>query len=127
MYDQTYNATFHKKLESIQYNAPLAITSAIGRTSNKESGLEIIEKEGVTANCVAFSIFSDCQSPEYLFNIIPISVSTYNTRHANNIPPFKLCHFAIFAIQRLEHLQENTFEALLPIAIMSRESRYYIG
>ena len=51
MYDQTYNATFHKKLESIQYNAPLAITSAIGRTSNKESGLEIIEKEGVTANC----------------------------------------------------------------------------
>ena len=60
MYDQTYNATFHKKLESIQYNAPLAITSAIGRTSNKKSGLEIIEKEGVTANCVAFLIFSDC-------------------------------------------------------------------
>ena len=50
MYDQTYNATFHKKLESIQYNAPLAITSAIGRTSNKKLGLEIIEKEGVTAN-----------------------------------------------------------------------------
>ena len=127
MYDQTYNATFHKKLESIQYNAPLAITSAIGRTSNKKLGLETIEKERVTSNCVVFLIFSDCQCPEYLFNIIPISVSTYNTRHTNNIPLFKLCHFAKFAIQRLEHLQENAFEALLPIAIMSRESRYYIG
>ena len=90
MYDQTYNATFHKKLKSIQYNAPLAITSAIGRTSNKELGLETIEKERVTANYVVFLIFSDCQCPEYLFNIIPISVSTYNTRHTNNIPLFKL-------------------------------------
>ena len=98
MYDQTYNATFHKKLKSIQYNAPLAITSAIGRTSNKELGLETIEKERVTANCVVFLIFSDCQCPEYLFNIIPISASIY-----------------------------NAFEALLPTAIISRESRYYIG
>ena len=54
MYDQTCNATFHEKQESIQYKAPLAITTAIGRTSNKELGLETIEKEGVTANCVAF-------------------------------------------------------------------------
>ena len=57
MYDQTYNATFHKKLKSIQYNAPLAITGAIGRTSNKELGLETIEKERVTANCCFFNIF----------------------------------------------------------------------
>ena len=100
MYDQTCNATFHEKQESIQYKSPLAITSAIGRTSNKELGLETIEKEGVTANCVAFFIFLDCHCPEYLFNIIPISVSTYNTRHTNNIPLFKLCHFAKFAIQK---------------------------
>ena len=99
MYDHTYNATFHKKLKSIQYNAPLAIASATGRTSNKELGLETIEKERVTANCVVF-LFSDCQCPEYLFNIIPISASTYNTRHANNIPLFKLCHFAKIAIQK---------------------------
>ena len=33
IYNQAYNASFHRKLESIQYNAVLAITSAIPRTS----------------------------------------------------------------------------------------------
>ena len=29
IYDQVYNVSFHQKLESIQYNAALAITGAI--------------------------------------------------------------------------------------------------
>ena len=29
IYDQTYNDSFHQKIESIQYNAALTITSAI--------------------------------------------------------------------------------------------------
>ena len=33
--DQTYNSSFHEKLESIQYNACLALTRAI-RSSSKE-------------------------------------------------------------------------------------------
>ena len=33
IYDQTYNSSFHEKLESLQYNACLAITGAIRRTS----------------------------------------------------------------------------------------------
>ena len=33
MYDQTYNASFHKKLESVQYPACLAITGTIRGTS----------------------------------------------------------------------------------------------
>ena len=35
LYDQTYNSSFHEKLESIQYNACLALTRAI-RSSSKE-------------------------------------------------------------------------------------------
>ena len=32
IYDQSYNASFHRKLESIQYNVALAITGVIRRT-----------------------------------------------------------------------------------------------
>ena len=36
IYDQAYNSTFHDKLESIQYNACLAITGAIKGTSTEK-------------------------------------------------------------------------------------------
>ena len=36
IYDQSYNNTFHQKMESIQYNAALAITGAI-RGSSREN------------------------------------------------------------------------------------------
>ena len=35
-YDQAYNSAFHDKLESIQYNACLAITGAIRGTSTEK-------------------------------------------------------------------------------------------
>ena len=48
IYDQSYNVSVHQKLESIQYNSALAITSAIRGTSTEklydELGLEILEK-----------------------------------------------------------------------------------
>ena len=63
IYDQAYNASFHQKLDSIQYNAALAITGAIRGTSKEklydELGLETLEKEDGTGNCVAFLRFSD--------------------------------------------------------------------
>ena len=44
MYDQASNESFHQRIESIQYNAAIAITSAIRGTSSKklyqELGLE---------------------------------------------------------------------------------------
>ena len=36
IYDQAYNASFHQKLDSIQYNAALAITGAIRGTSKEK-------------------------------------------------------------------------------------------
>ena len=47
LYDQAYNMSFHQKLESIQYNACLAITGAIRGTSKEklyqEIGLESLQ------------------------------------------------------------------------------------
>ena len=36
IYDQAYNTSFHRKWESIQYNAALAITGAIRATSKEK-------------------------------------------------------------------------------------------
>ena len=35
LYDQVFNTSFYAKIESIQYNACLAITGAIGGTSRE--------------------------------------------------------------------------------------------
>ena len=47
LYDQAFNALFHEKLESIQYNACLALTGAIRDTSKEkiyqELGLESLQ------------------------------------------------------------------------------------
>ena len=36
VYDQAFNESFHKNLESIQYNAAIAITGAIRGTSSEK-------------------------------------------------------------------------------------------
>ena len=49
IYDQAYTASFHQKIESVQYNSALAITGAIRRTSKgklyQELGLETFVKK----------------------------------------------------------------------------------
>ena len=80
---------FTKKLDSIQYNAALAITAAIGGTSKEhvydELGLETLEKKRWYRKlCCFFKIFR-YKWPKYLFNIIPTSVSTYNKKFKNHL------------------------------------------
>ena len=47
IYDQVYNASFSQKIESIQYNAALAITRAVCGTSKEkvfeDLGLEFVQ------------------------------------------------------------------------------------
>ena len=79
IYDQTYKTSFHQKLDSIQYNAALAITGAIRGTSKEklydELGLETLEKRRWYRKlCCFFKIFR-YKCPKYLFNSIPNSVS----------------------------------------------------
>ena len=92
IYDQAYNVSFHQKLESIQYNSALAITDTKGGTSIEklynELGLKTLGKKRWYRKLCCFYKFYKSHSPKYLFNIIPVTVSRYNTRNTNNIPQF---------------------------------------
>ena len=58
IYDQIYNASFHQKLELLQYNACLGIIGAITDTSReklqKELGSESLQNVIGTENYLAF-------------------------------------------------------------------------
>ena len=95
-YDQEYNVSFHQKLESIQYNSAPAITGAIRGTSTEklynDLGLETLEKRRWYRKLCCFYKVYKSHSPKYLFNIIPVTVSTFSTRNTDNIPQFKVKH-----------------------------------
>ena len=85
--NQVYNASFHQKVDSIQYNEALAIMGAIGGRSKEklynELDLESLEKRTWYRKlCCIFKIFR-YKCPKYLFNIIP-------SRNTNNILLFKV-------------------------------------
>ena len=70
------NSLFHDKLESIQYNACLAINAAIRGTSTEklyqELGLESLKsRRWFRKLCHFYKIFNK-KSPSYLFKLIPI-------------------------------------------------------
>ena len=130
IHGQTYDALFHPKLEFIQYNSAQAITGAIRGTLKEklynELGLETLEKRRWYRKvCCNFEILR-YQCLKYLFNVIPMSVSTYNKRNINYIPLFKLKHyfhnsFFLSAVtewnkdtnsqfKKLECILENSFE-----------------
>ena len=90
IYDQTYNASFHRKLESIQYSACLAITGTIRGTSyeklNQELGLETLQsRRWFRKLCLFYKIVIN-QSPSYLLDYIPSTERIYYTRNAANVP-----------------------------------------
>ena len=96
IYDQAYNSAFHDKLESIQYNASLAITGAIRRTSTEkiyqELGLESLKsRRWFRKLCYFYKIFNE-KSASYLFNLIPNCKRVHNTRLSYHIPPIKVRH-----------------------------------
>ena len=97
IYDQACNSAFHDKLESIQYNACLAITGAIRGTSTEkiyqELGLESLKfMRWFRKLCHFYKIFND-KFPSYLFNLIPNFNRVHNTRLSYNIPTIKHDYF----------------------------------
>ena len=96
IYEQTYNDSFHQKMESIQYNAPLAITSAIRSTSreklDQELGLESLRKRRWYRKlCYFLKIFKG-QSREYLCRILSSVSRAYHTRTNDKILLFSGKH-----------------------------------
>ena len=63
IYDEAYTASFHQKIEFVQYKSALAITAAIRGTSKEKLyhklGLESLEKQDGTGNCAAFMKYSE--------------------------------------------------------------------
>ena len=94
IYDEAYNESFHQKLESIQYNACLALSGATrGSPREKlyhELGLESLQyRRWYRKLCLFYKIFKE-KKPAYLFNLIPSKNPNYNTRNTN-----KLLHFTL--------------------------------
>ena len=96
IYDQTYNASFHRKLESIQYFACSAITGTIRGTSyeksNQELGLETLQSRRWFRKLCLFYKIANNQSRSYLFDYIPSTDRIYNTRSVANVPRIKSKH-----------------------------------
>ena len=90
IYDQPNNKSFCDKIESIQYNAALAITGAIRGTSKdklyKELGLEYLSTRRWIKKLSLFYKIYQNKSPVYLYNIIPKPQAFISLRNHNNIP-----------------------------------------
>ena len=96
LYDQAFNNSFHAKMESIQYNACLAITGAIRGTSREkiyqELGLESLQlRRWYRKLCLFYKVFKN-EHPKYLFHLIPVRCTSYATRTESNIPLIKTKH-----------------------------------
>ena len=93
LYDKAFNNSFHAKMESIQYNACLAITEAIGGTSREkiyqELGLESLHlRRWYRKLCLFYKVFKK-EHPKYLFHLILVRCLSYVTRTESNIPLIK--------------------------------------
>ena len=91
--DKAFNNSFHAKIESIQYNARLAITGAI-RTSSREKvykklGLESLQlRRWYRKLCLFYKVFKN-EHLKYLFNLISVRSTPYAV---GNIPLIKTKH-----------------------------------
>ena len=91
IYDRAYNTSFHQNVESIQYNAALAVTGAVRGTSREklyqELDFESLRKgRWYRKLCCLFKIIKK-QSPCYLFQLVPPPNIRYFSRNSENIPP----------------------------------------
>ena len=82
IYDQAYTASFHQKIESVQYNSVLAIKAAIRGTFKEKLYQELVletpeKRRRYRKLCCFFKIFRN-HSAKYLFNTIPTSMRPYN-------------------------------------------------
>ena len=90
IYDQPQNESLCDKIESVQYNAALAITGAIRGTSKEklyqELGLEHLrDRRRMRRLCLFYKIITN-KSPSYLFEIIPPKL--HSARVANTFQTF---------------------------------------
>ena len=85
-----------KNMETIQYNAALAITVAIRGSSREELyqelSLETLQQRLWYRKLCCFYKILKTQSPKYLYSIIPSHNLSCRTRQCNNIPAVNVQH-----------------------------------
>ena len=96
IYDRTYNTSFHQNIESIQYNAGLAITGAVRVTSREklyqECGFKSLQqRRWYRKRCCLFKITNN-QSPSYLFQLVPSLNTGHFAQSSKNIHHFRAKH-----------------------------------
>ena len=79
IYEKVHNSSFHQKIESVQYNACLVITSAI-RSASKEKlynelGLYSVQLRYWFGMLCYFYKFYKHESPRYLSKLVPLRQS----------------------------------------------------
>ena len=85
LFDETYNSSFREKLESVQYNACLALTEAV-RGSSKEKLYQELSFESLRVRRwyrklrLFYKVLNN-EHPQYLFNLIPVRPTLYPTRN----------------------------------------------
>ena len=83
-------------METIQYNAALAITGAIRGSSREklyqELGLETLQQGRWYIKPCCFYKILKSQTPKYLYSVIPIHNMSYRTRQCNKIPAINVKH-----------------------------------
>mgnify|MGYP001793799177 FL=1 len=92
IYDQPNNESFCQKLESLQYNAALAISGAIRGTSREklynELGLQPLRfRRFLRKMCTLFKI-NFTKKPNYLYDLIPSENHLYNTRNSDMLKTY---------------------------------------
>ena len=83
----TTKRSMHQKIESIKYNACIAITGAIrgiSREKNELLGFESLQYRRWYRKLYCFYQINNEKSPDYLLQLIPSKKSTYPTRNATN-------------------------------------------
>ena len=90
IYDQSYNTSFHQRLESLQYNAALGTTGTIRGTSKEnlynELGLESLQNRRWYKKLFFLYKFIANQSPSYLSEVIAGENTSHPTQRSDNIP-----------------------------------------
>ena len=80
--------SIQQKMETIQYNAALAITGAIGGSFMEK----LYQELGWYRKLCCFYKILKSQSLKYLYSIIPIHNMSYRTRQCNKIPAINVKH-----------------------------------
>eukprot|EP00111_Clytia_hemisphaerica_P014713 TCONS_00043364-protein len=94
VYDRPGNSTFSEKLESVQYDACLAITGCFRGTSREknylELGLESLSDRRLSRRLIYFYKIINGFEPAYLSNVLPPQRGEEERRAGRRIqPPFE--------------------------------------